>query len=148
MKELKINKVRVVFTIEQNKDFSVTVEGWNDVGFRNGDYENLIEKWNWNVYAHIYESHPFFNDVDSALELPLHWGATYDQIITHEPAQGIKYDLQKITKCLKVGSDYAHCDDDYDNHPSAFDGVPFLIDSDAKRLVKALEKALEKDNEL
>ena len=143
MKDLKINKVKIVFTIERNKDFSVTVEGWNDVGFRNCDFETPLEKWNWNVYAHIYESHPLFNKVYLALELPFHCGATYDQIITHEPAQGIKYDHQKVTKYLKIGSDYAHCDDDYENHPSAFDGIPYFIESDANNLVKSLEDSNE-----
>jgi len=137
---MEINKVRIEYTIKQADNFNVQAVGWNTLGFRFGSNE-MFEKWNWNVYAHIFEDHPLFNDVESALNLPFHWGATYDQIITHEPARGIQYDFQKVTKCLKVGSDYSHCDDPEDGHQSAFEGVPNYVRSDAEALVKALEES-------
>jgi hypothetical protein len=144
--ELKLNRAHITFTPEQNKHFTVTIEGWNRVGFREMDFNTPVEVWGWNVYAHIYESHPLFNDIDEALQLPFHGGCTYDKIITTAPSQGIKYDFEKVTHCLKVGSDYSHLGDEYHDHQSAFDGIPLEMSRDADELIRALQSYVEDNN--
>jgi len=135
MKDETINEYlpSIEFKIKIAKTFSVTVKGWCSTNSIDG------LKWHWNVYANIFESHPLFNDIDKAMNLPLHGGCTYDQLTTSVPATGIIYDWQKETKTLKLGSDYAHLHDDYDNHPSAFDFIPYNVLNDAKELAEALE---------
>ncbi len=136
----EIQKVVIEYKIKQEKDFSVIVVGWNDLGL--GDdfsiHGSFVEKWHWNVYANIFQSHPLFDNRDKAMDLPLHWGCTYDKIITTEPSKGVQNEYERVSKILKVGSDYAHCDDDR-NLPSAFLGIPDYIKNDADRLVQALE---------
>ena len=120
------------FKIASEDSYSVTIIAWNR--------KEALDQWHWNVYAHIYDKHPLFDNPENAVEtLPFHCGATYDKIITTEPAQGIKYDWQRINKTLKIGSDYAHIYDNYDNHPSPFEGIPSGIEADALELIGALE---------
>ena len=118
------------FNFYRGKDFMVEVVGW----------ESPKDKWNWNVYAYIYESHKLFGDKDKCLELPFNCGATLEDKIKTSPAWGIKYDWQKETETIKLGSDYNHIYDSYDHHPSPADGIPANIYSDAKVLAEALEK--------
>ena len=92
----------------------------------------------WNVYALIYDSHPLFADVQRALNLPFHWGPTLDKFISEEPAQGIRYDWQKVGKYLKVGSDYQHLHDDEFQQCDPVNGIPHQIRRDAEELVNAL----------
>jgi len=128
-----INKynTKVEFKIKQGKTFLVTAVGWQ-----------YNEKWNWNIYASIFEAHPLFDDVENAKQLPFNCGCTLDKIITDSPTgnQSDWYDFEKEYKTLKLGSDYSHIYDDYDNHPSPFDGLPGFIERDALELVEALEK--------
>jgi hypothetical protein len=128
---------KIEFKIKSTKEFSVVAIGWKS-----------RDKWNWNIYASIFESHPLFNDVDNAKNLPFNCGCTFDELITQSPT-GDKSswgDWQKEYKCLKVGSDYAHIYDDYDNHPSPFDGLPDFIERDALELVESLENKLANDS--
>ncbi len=120
-------KATVEFKIATEKTFSVTVKAWQ-----------MCEGWCWNVYANIFETHKLFNDVDEALNLPFHYGCTYDEIKTFAPAQGIRWDWQKETKTLVLGSDYMHLHDNHENHPSPFDMIPHNVLRDAKELVEAL----------
>ena len=117
------------WTIAQNKTFSVTVYAWH----RGDDF-------GWNVYAHIFESHPLFNDVEAAKALPFHGGCTYDHLLTDEPAGGIQYDWQKVDKTLKVGSDYQHYTDDCFMTCDPADGIPHSIEVDAVKLVITLNQ--------
>lgn len=140
-KEIKLFTME--FYIAREKTFCVTVKGWNTTGFNGMDFENPVEKFNWNVYASIYEGHPLFNGSESDFHsLPFHGGCTYDKIIKTSPSQGIKYDFEKETTTLKLGSDYAHLGD-YENHQSPIDGIPYYIERDAKALSDALLKALD-----
>ena len=128
-KQLKEFRASVEFKIESQKTFSVTVKAWQ-----------LMDKWSWNVYANIFENHSLFNDVNKALELPFNGGCTYDEIKTHTPSRGIRYDWEKESKTLIVGSDYAHIHDNYENHPSPFDRIPFEVLRDAQELVEKLKE--------
>jgi len=119
------------FYIARESSFAVTAKS-----FSYGDC-----KWNWNVYAYIFDNHPLYNDVQKAMELPFNCGVTYDKIRKTSPAQGIRYDFEEETNTLILGSDYAHIYDDYDNHPSPSKGVPVYVESDALHLVSALKKA-------
>ena len=125
----------IEWKIKSHKDFGVLAKAWSYDG-----------KWMWNVYAHIAETHPLFSNPGKAKDLPFHYGCTYDEIRTASPSEGIVYDWQKERKTLVVGSDYAHLHDDYDGHPSGFDGVPYFILSDCNALVDALLAELDKDN--
>lgn len=118
----------VEFRIARESTFTVTVKAWL-----------MADKWQYNVYALISEKHALFNDVDKAMNLPFNGGCTYDQIETMTPARGIQYDFQKEYKTLIVGSDYAHMHDNYDNHSSPFEQIPWEVLRDAKELVNALE---------
>jgi len=121
--------IKVEFKIKSTKDFSVVAIGWKS-----------RDQWNWNVYANIFESHPLFNDAEKAKNLPFNCGCTFDKLITESPTKDKSewYDFDREYKTLKVGSDYNHIHDDYDNHPSPFDGLPGFIERDALELVKSL----------
>ncbi len=121
-------KATVEFKIAVEKTFSVTIKAWQ-----------LTDKWNYNVYANIFEKHDLFNDVDKAMMLPFNGGCSYDEIKTFTPARGIQYDWQKESKVLVLGSDYNHLHDNYDNHSSPFDRIPHEVLRDAKELVEALK---------
>jgi hypothetical protein len=135
---MKMNyDIKVEFKIKIAKEFSVVVIGWN-----------RSDKWHWNVYANIFESHPLFSNINQAKDLPFNCGCTFDKLITESPTRDKAdwHDFEKEYKTLKVGSDYAHLYDDYDNHPSALDGLPPFIERDALELVEALENSI-KNNE-
>lgn len=130
--ELKLKEPRkaIEWTIHHCRDFSVIVRGWT--------YESLDGvKNNWNVYANIFDSHPLFGNVNAMLSLPFHGGPTYEKLITTEPAQGIRYDFEKVAKTYKIGSDYAHYMDHYEDHP-ADAGIPPSVLFDANELVREL----------
>jgi hypothetical protein len=118
------------WSIYQGKNFSVSIKNWTSQGLYG-------IKNRWNVYAHVYDTHPLFGNVDALLCLPFHRGATYDKLIITEPAQGLKYDFDKVCKVYKIGSDYAHCDDHYEDCGEA-DGIPPMIRHDAETLAGEL----------
>ncbi len=131
--QLKELKATVEFKIATEKTFSVTIKAWQ-----------LTDKWNWNVYANIFENNDLFNNLDDAFQLPFSGGCTYDEVKTFTPARGIQWDWQKETKTLVLGSDYAHIHDNYDNHSSPFDRIPCEVLRDAKELVEALNQINER----
>jgi hypothetical protein len=134
---MKCNPV-IEYKLKQTKQFSVTAKAW-----LSGD------KWQWNVYAFIYESHPLFSNPEAAINnLPHHCGCTFDKLVTTAPSGGNEYDSSKAVTTLKVGSDYAHLYDDHDNHPSGFDGIPNFIERDMLEMIAALEKSSVKLLEL
>lgn len=120
-------KATVEFWIAREKTYTVSAKAWHDGN-----------RWNWNVYAYVFENHPLFDNNDALLDLPLHCGCTFDQIRANQPFE-IKYDHQRVKTTKIVGSDYAHYGDDYDNHPSPFDEIPYYVERDAKELAAALE---------
>lgn len=125
----KYNAV-ITFKIKSNDVFCVEIKSWL-----------LGDKWMWNVYANIYEKHNLFNKPEEAFEcLPFNGGCTFDRLITHEDSKANSYNRSPKQITLKLGSDYMHIHDDYDNHPSPFDFIPVNIINDANDLVKALLK--------
>jgi len=112
--------------IYKDRNFSVIVRGW-----KSGD------EFKWNVYANIFDTHPLFGNVEAMMSMPLHGGPTYDRVITQEPAGGIKYTWQKVEKMYKIGSDYQHYQDHYDDY-NYEDGIPPLIRNDAEELARFL----------
>lgn len=116
----------VEFSIYRGKNFSVFIRAW-----KSGD------EFKWNVYACIFEGHPLFGNVDAMMCMPLHGGPTYDRVITQEPARGVEYDWQSVEKSYKIGSDYSHYQDNYEN--DSYDhGIPPMIRHDAEELAKHL----------
>ncbi len=126
-KELEEYKASIEFKIAMEKTFSVTIKAWMN-----------LDKWAYNVYANIFESHELFNKPDEAMLLPLNGGCTYDQLKTSVPSTGIQYEWQREVKTLVVGSDYMHIHDEYDNHSSPFEHIPYKVLNDAKELAEAL----------
>jgi hypothetical protein len=116
----------IQFRIAASKSFTVVVKAWL-----------AMDKWQYNVYANIFENHPLFNDVEKAKSLPFNCGCTYDSFKANSPTSN-DYEWQKETKALVVGSDYSHIHDNYDNHSSPFDSIPHEVLRDAKELVEAL----------
>ncbi len=113
----------------RGKSFSVQIKAWT----RDSD------DWNWNVYAFIYEGHPLFQKPAQTKQLHFHGGCTYDELVSTEPVEGIEYDWQLKIQYIKVGSDYKHYMDHYENeHPKH--GIPFSIKRDAEILFKELEE--------
>jgi len=131
-KQIDEFKAVIEFRIARNKDFSVVVKAWQH-----------DSKWQWNVYANIFETHELFNDPVKAFDtLPFHGGCTFDQLVEHNNSNCTKYSRED-TKCLKLGSDYMHLHDNYDNHSSPFESIPYNILSDANELVEALKSVKE-----
>lgn len=125
-KLLELNPT-VEFKVKIAKTFSVTIKAWVYSG-----------KWNWNVYANIFESHELFNDPKKAYEsLPFNGGCTYDRLVSYTPSGADTYN-DRSSKTLTLGSDYAHIHDDYDNHPSPFESIPYKVMNDVNELVEAL----------
>jgi hypothetical protein len=129
--ELTVKTPATEWTVFQGKTCSVQIKAW-----RSG------MGWGWNVYALIFDGHPLHQNVDAALNLPFHWGATFDKRIVTSPAQGIQYDWEKVSDCLKIGSDYMHCDDHHENDDPK-DGIPSNILRDAKKLAQELHDRAE-----
>lgn len=124
----------IEWKVKQSKTFSVIAKAWL-----------FSDKWNWNVFANIYSNHPLFSKPERAIDtLPFHGGCTYDKRIISKQTGGNNYGTRSVSGILRLGSDYAHIYDDYDNHPSGFDGVPCNILRDANELISALEMELEK----
>jgi hypothetical protein len=116
----------------QAKTFTVQIRAW----FSDGT------GWHWNVYALIFDGHPLHKDVEAALGLHFHWGVTLENRIVTTPAQGLRYDWQKVGDCLKLGSDYQHHGDNYeDSDPK--DGIPTMIRHDAELLITELNERCE-----
>ena len=136
MIEFKEPQKAVEWVIYKDRNFSVFVRGW-----KSGD------EFKWNVYACIFDTHPFFGNVDAMMSIPLHGGPTYDRVISQEPAGGIKYDWQKVEKFYKIGSDYQHYNDYYDDC-SYEDGIPPMIRHDAEQLAEFLFECREVGNNL
>ena len=113
------------WVVFQGKSFSVTVKGWGCEG-----------SYKWNVYANIYDNHPLFCNPEAAKCLHFHGGCTYDKYITTDETE-YKYDWQKQYKTLKVGSDYMHYMDYFEDE-NPCNGIPFTIKWDAEQLAKEL----------
>lgn len=123
--ELTIKAPATEWTVYQGKTFSVQVRAW------------LTSEWHWNVYALIFDGHPLHQNVDAALGLHFHWGVTYDKRIVTSPAQGVRYGWERVSDCLKIGSDYSHHGDNHeDDDPK--DGIPTMIRHDAGILAQEL----------
>ena len=122
------------FYIEKHKTFTVSVKAW---WYKPSKGEEYKTGWNWNVYAYVFDNHPKFGDNEWLRGLPLHWGCSFDKLVTEQPFE-IKYDFQSVVNSKVVGSDYNHLYDDCGNHESPFDGIPSYVLRDAEELVKAL----------
>lgn len=133
MKEIVFDapKQATEWVVYQHKTFAVTVRHWMS-GERN----------NWNVYANVFDNHPLFGKVDILMRLHFHGGSTLDNLITIAPARGIQYDWQKETQTYKIGSDYQHYMDYYEDTGTE-QGIPPSIHWDAKELAKELYEAAE-----
>lgn len=115
------------------KTFSVEVKCWK--------FEADADEWRWNVYANIFNNHPLFSNPTAAIDsLAFHGGCTYDKIKTIEPAQGIRYDFERVYKTLVVGCDYSHYRDSYYELCDPKDGVPGSIMSDVAELIQQLSE--------
>lgn len=98
-------------------------------------------EWAWNVYAHIFETHPLFGNPKRIYEnAPLSGGCTYDKAEISSPYQGVVYDHQRINRKYVFGCDYKHIwDDDYSNN--THENMPWKVKSDAEILFEWLENA-------
>jgi hypothetical protein len=85
--------------VKRGEGFTVEVKHWE-----------LSQGHNWSVYAHIFEKHPIFNNLDAQRELPLHCGhskwekKTFEDVVVRE--------WSKKTQTISIGSDYQHIYDD------------------------------------
>lgn len=134
-KDDKIDYVMMEFVMASEVSYSVTAKAYNT--------KSNPEKWNWSVYAWIRKTHPLFDDPEKAIDkLSFNGGANLDNLITTEPARGIKYDWQTVVKCLKIGADYNH-EWDSESKSSPFDGLPTSVFNGAQELIKDLESYKE-----
>jgi len=128
---LKIDTPKTVWYVYRSGAFTVEIAAWR--------YTASGDEWTWGVYAHIFDTHPKFNDPRAIYEnAPFHGGCTFEARRTHEPALGYRYDWQKMRETLVFGSDYAHYGDDYYQRSDPKDGIPGGILSDAESLVRYL----------
>lgn len=140
MKEFKLStdKASTEWTVYQCDTFSVTVKSWKS---KNYEFERGMSyneyNHHWNVYANVSYTHELYKTPDLAKSLPLHGGCTFDKHQTNQPIGGIQYDWQKVTNTLKVGSDYSHLYDHFEECDPK-DGIPYSILNDAEELVNAL----------
>ncbi len=115
--------------IIRGKDFAVQIRAWN----------KNSEEWAWNIYALIFEAHPLFQKPEQTKQLHFHGGCTYDALFSSKPLEGIQYDWQREIQYIKVGSDYQHYMDHYENEDPK-QGIPFSLQRDAEILFKELEE--------
>lgn len=116
----------------KGKDFGIIVSC-------HGLDRDAHDNWAWCLYALIYDSHPLFNDAESAIEnLPWHGDCTYEERFFQEPARGIRYQWQRKGEWLKIGCDYSHYGDEFYRSESPEDGIPASIQRDAQALFDAL----------
>lgn len=130
--------ITMSFWIDKQQTHSVEVKSWSCAGMREGEIQ-----WHWNVYAYIYETHPWF-DKPEVLQtnLPLHYGASCSDLTITKPALGFKYDWQKEHHTFKFGSDYNHYTDP-ENQQSPLEGIPYYVERDALELVEWLKDRAE-----
>lgn len=111
------------------KTHSVEVKAWT--------YSDT--EWAWNVYAHVFEDHPLYGDKDALMDAPLHGGCTFDREKVEQPIGGPKYDFERITKSMVIGSDYRHLGSpDYSSHAPEL-GIPWMVEKDAIELAEWLK---------
>jgi len=140
---MNFDELAYEWTPVQAKNYTITIRAW----FTKGLQGITQDEWHWNVYAHIFESHPLFQDVNKAIQcLPFHGGVTYDQKITSEPAQGTRWDWQKVHTSLKIGCDYSHYGDEYFADCDPKEGVPLDIQDDVKALNEVLVNLIKKED--
>lgn len=132
---MKTKNVSVSFWAKKTSTYSVEVRAWFD-----------STKWNWNVYAHVFNNHALYEDNEALRNLPFHGGCTFDQLKTIKPLE-IKYDWQKEREGKTLGCDYSHIYDDYENHPSPFESAFGVIPSPFKYCADELIEALESNNQ-
>lgn len=137
MKALNFEKVAHEWSPCQEKTFSISVRCWLMES-------SFGDKYVWNVYAHIYEGHPLFSDVERAKNLHFHYGCTYDKFVTveHPEPEATRAAWMKTSRSLKVGSDYSHYQDDVFEASAPHDGVPFAIQRDVLELAAQLSAAV------
>lgn len=128
MSKLNFEKCAYEWLVHRDDTFTVEIRGWTKEDGKSA----------WNVYANIFDTHPYFNDIGKALDLHFHGGVTYEQRITRSPAQGIRYSWQRDQEYLKFGSDYQHLHDDWFASQNPALGIPHEIKVDATQLVKDL----------
>lgn len=124
-------RISVEFHYASFKHSAVIVKAWAD---RN-------QKWNWNVYAVIRDSHTEYDNNELLLNAPLHGGCTYNAIKTEQPFE-LEYDWQKLYTSKVLGSDYNHIYDNSEYHPSPMTmggDIPHYIERDAEELAAWLE---------
>lgn len=122
-------RTQTSFWIAREKDYSVEVKAWVFA-------EN---EWAWNVYAHVFEGHPVYGDKDALMnQAPLHGGCTFDQEKVVQPIGGPTYDFQSIDKSMTVGSDYKHLGSPDLSQDDPKDGIPWIVENDAKELAEWL----------
>lgn len=145
MEDVKLNLDSLAYDwcVYRHKTFSVVIHSWKSKNYeyelysRGGEY-----KFHWNVYANIFEDHPYYDNIELIESLPFHGGITYDQHITHEGKLNIGFPLRAPQTTLKVGSDYGHYCDDWYAEQDPKDGVPSCIQQDALDLVYRLLNAV------
>jgi len=130
--ELEI-KPSCEFVIGRSSTHNVLCKAWfSSTGFD----ERPKTGWNWNVYAYVFEGHPWFDDAEKLRELPFHCGVSLDQMQITNTTSPSEYNPNRIVRVL--GSDYNHLYDEAGDHPSPEFGVPWYVLEDAKRLFRAL----------
>lgn len=130
----------VSFWIAKEPTHTVEVRAWCSKG------TDGSESWNWNVYGHVFEAHAWFDKPEILkTNMPLHYGASLEQLKIIRPALGIQYDWQKEHKTYTFGSDYSHYTDT-ENHPSPFEGVPYYVKRDALELAEWLQERAVKEH--
>lgn len=121
------------FFLAREKTFSVEMICWS---WPDGE-------WAWNVYAHVFEGHPLFSETDRLMtNAPLHGGCTFDQRVVRAPINGIKYEWQRETTTLTIGSDYKHCGSPDLSNYGPFDEIPWIVKRDAQELCEYLSEVV------
>ena len=127
------NRISTSFRFEAGKGADVEAKAWT----------NHNNEWQWNVYAHINETHPIYGDHDKIMDLPVYKGVTFDEIRTTGPMGGLEYDWQKIHSIKTIGCDFQHLDDERLPRPSPFvcgEKLPAHIMICVQDLIEALNK--------
>ena len=128
------------FYIAEEQTHCVEVKAWSTF-----DSFQQVPRWQWNVYAHLYETHAWFDKPEILSgNLPLHYGASYSVRKIIEPVLGVQRDWEKRHETITFGSDYGHYTDS-ENHQSPTEGIPYYVLTDALELVTWLQERATAD---
>ncbi len=127
MTTLKLDQPTYKWEVYLHTHFEVTIVGW---ALSDGYF-------GWNIGVGISEDHPLFQDLGTAMSLPIRGGVHRDAYLTYT-FNTLPPGKKRETHVLKLDGHYQDPNDDWARKYDPKDGIPIRIQKDAAELVRQL----------